>query len=92
MAEEIAAQMGVWTLPLPVPTAFLWVMCLVQEALSRLTGRANVLSLQKFAELRAPGWACDSARLERETGYSCATTLKHGIAESLVWYRQHRWL
>ena len=32
MAEEIAAQMSVWTLPLPLPTALLWPMCLAQEA------------------------------------------------------------
>ena len=59
MAEEIAAQMNVWTLPLPLPTALLWPMCLAQEMASRLTGKPNVLSLQKFAELRAPGWVCD---------------------------------
>ena len=34
-------------------------MCLAQELASRLTGKPNVLSLQKFAELRAPGWVCD---------------------------------
>jgi nucleoside-diphosphate-sugar epimerase len=92
MADAIAAQMGVWTLPLPLPTAFLWPMCLAQEAISRLTGRANVLSLQKFAELRAPGWVCDPTLLERETGCAARTTLKGGVAETLVWYRQHHWL
>lgn len=92
MAEEIATQMRVWTLPLPLPTVFLWVMCLAQEALSRVTGRPNVLSLQKYAELRTPGWVCDPSRLERETGCACATTLKCGVAESLAWYREHRLL
>jgi nucleoside-diphosphate-sugar epimerase len=57
-----------------------------------MTGKPNVLSLQKFAELRAPGWVCDPTRLERETGYACATTLKLGIAETLSWYQEHAWL
>jgi nucleoside-diphosphate-sugar epimerase len=92
MAEEIAAQMNVWTLPLPLPTPLLWPICLAQELVSRLTGKPNVLSLQKFAELRAPGWVCDPTRLERETGHTCPTTLKPGIAATLTWYRQHRWL
>ena len=92
MAEEIAAQMNVWTLPLPLPAALLWPICLAQEAWSRLTGKPSVLSLQKFAELRAPGWVCDPTRLERETGCACATTLKQGIAETLSWYRQQNWL
>lgn len=92
MVEEIATQMNVWTLPLPLPTALLWALCLTQETLSRLTGQPSVLSLQKFAELRAPGWVCDPTLLERETGCVCATTLKGGVAETLNWYRQHNWL
>ena len=92
MAEEIAAQMNVWTVPLPLPTTFLWPICLVQEVMSRLTGKPSVLSLQKFAELRAPGWVCDPTRLERETGCVCATTLKTGVAEALAWYRKQHWL
>jgi nucleoside-diphosphate-sugar epimerase len=92
LAEEVAAQMNVWTLPLPVPTALFWLMCLGGEATARLTGKPSVLSLQKFAELRAPGWVCDASRLERETGCACATTLKTGVAQTLTWYRQHHWL
>jgi nucleoside-diphosphate-sugar epimerase len=92
MAEEIASQMKVWTVPLPLPTVLLWPICLAQEVLSRLTGKPSVLSLQKFAELRAPGWVCDPTRLEREIGYACATTLKPGIAAALAWYRQQHWL
>ncbi len=48
MAEEIAAQMHTWTLPLPLPAALLWPICLAQELASRVTGKPNVLSLQKF--------------------------------------------
>jgi len=92
MAREIAAQMNVWTLPVPLPLAFVWVLCLAREGISRLTGKADVLSLQKFAELRAPGWVCDPARLERETGCTCPTSLTAGVAETLVWYREHHWL
>ncbi len=92
MAEEVAAQMRVWTLPLPLPALLLWPICLAQEACSRLTGTPNVLSLQKFAELRAPGWVCDPSRLERETGCVCATGLKQGISDTLSWYRHQNWL
>jgi nucleoside-diphosphate-sugar epimerase len=92
MAEEVAAQMNLWTLPLPVPLALVWLMCLAQEVRSRLTGKPNVLSIQKFAELRAPGWVCDPTLLERDTGCVCPTTLKTGVAETLSWYREQHWL
>ncbi|MGB8369413.1 MAG: NAD-dependent epimerase/dehydratase family protein [Limisphaerales bacterium] len=92
LAEEIAAQMKTWTLTVPLPTAALWPLCQMQEAISRLTGRPAVLSRQKYAELRAPGWVCDPARLQQELGLVCATRLKDGIAETLAWYRQQGWL
>ena len=92
IAEEVAAQMNVWTLPLPVPLALVWLMCLAQEIRTRLTGKPNVLSIQKFAELRAPGWVCDPTLLESETGCACPTNLKTGVAETLSWYRQQHWL
>ncbi|MGO8675512.1 MAG: NAD-dependent epimerase/dehydratase family protein [Limisphaerales bacterium] len=92
MAREVAAQMGVRTIPLPLPAPMLWALCLGQEIISRLTGRALMLSLQKFAELRAPGWVCNPGLLERETGCVCPTTLKPGIRRTLEWYGQKGWL
>jgi nucleoside-diphosphate-sugar epimerase len=92
MADEIAAQTKTWTLPLPLPTAALWPLCFLQEAISRLRRKPSVLSRQKYAELRAPGWVCDPTRLRRELGFACATTLTAGVTETLAWYRQQGWL
>jgi nucleoside-diphosphate-sugar epimerase len=88
LAEEIAAQMNTWTIPLPLPTAALWPMCCLQEAASRLTGSPNVLNRQKYPELRAEGWVCNPARLAQEAGLTCATTLKKGLMETLAWYQK----
>lgn len=92
LAREIASQMGVWTLRLPLPMGLLWPVCAVAEAVSRLRGRASVLSRWKYAELAAPGWVCDPSRLREELGLSCATRLRAGIAETLAWYRAEGWL
>jgi nucleoside-diphosphate-sugar epimerase len=92
MAQEIAGQMNRWTIPIPLPAALLWPVCLLSELCSKVTGRARLLNLQKFAELKAPGWVCDPSRLRQEIGFECKTTLKEGIAESLRWYEQEKWL
>jgi nucleoside-diphosphate-sugar epimerase len=92
VAGEIAGQMKTWTLPLSLPTVALWPLCCLQETISWLTGRPSVLSRQKYAELRAPGWVCDPTRLRQEVGFVDGTTLKNGIAETLAWYRQEGWL
>ena len=92
MAREIAGQMKIRTLSLSLPTVALWPLCCLQETLSWLTRRPNVLSRQKYAELRAPGWVCDPTRLRQEAGFVGGTTLKNGIAKTLAWYRQEGWL
>jgi nucleoside-diphosphate-sugar epimerase len=92
MAEEVAVQLARWTIPFPINTTALWAMCLLQEALSKLTRRATLLNLQKYAELSAPGWVCSPAKLLRETGVSCDTALKQGVAQTLQWYTREHWL
>jgi nucleoside-diphosphate-sugar epimerase len=91
-AEEIAAQMKTWTVPLPIPAAALWPICCLQEAASRLTGTANVLNRFKYPELSANGWVCNPARLAQEAGLTCPTPLKKGLAETLAWYQEQGWL
>lgn len=92
LAKEVAQAIGCWTVPFPLPPIALWPVCLFSEAAARITKRASVLSLQKYPELRAPGWVCDSSRMERELGIQCATTMREGVQKTLAWYRANRWL
>ena len=92
VAEEIAAQANRWTVPCPIPSWVLWAVCLFQQVISQLTRRASLLNLQKFAELRAPGWVCSPVKYQKEIGVACSTTLKQGVALTLDWYRREHWL
>ena len=92
MAEEIAVQMNRWTVPLPMPGPLLWMVCLLQQLMSQLTGRASLLNLQKYAELCAPGWVCSPLKLQKETGFVCGTQFSQGIRQTLDWYQQEHWL
>jgi nucleoside-diphosphate-sugar epimerase len=92
LADEIARQIGHWTVPVPLPALALWPVCFTQQVITAIMGKANILSLQKYAELKAPGWVCDGSRLPRELGYRCATPLREGIARTLAWYRREGWL
>lgn len=92
MAQTIARDMDSWTIPFPLPAALLWPICAGGELASRLTRKASLLSLQKFSELRAPGWVCDPSRLKQDTGFECKTSLVQGVTATLTWYRQNGWL
>jgi nucleoside-diphosphate-sugar epimerase len=92
MAQEIAQQLRVSTIPIPLPSPFLWTMCLLEEGISLLTRKARLLSLSKYPELAAPGWVCDPSKITRELGIRCETGLQQGIAETIAWYREHKLL
>ena len=92
IADEIAAQMHRRTIPCPIPPPVLWSVCLVQEVISRITGKPGLLNLQKFTELRACGWVCDGSKLQRDIGFECKTRLRQGIPETLNWYTSQGWL
>jgi dihydroflavonol-4-reductase len=87
MAEEIAALMRTWTLPCPLPAGVLWPICLAYQLKAQITGKPALLNLQKFAELRAPGWVCDPSLLRQAIGFECSTTLRRGLVETIDWYQ-----
>jgi dihydroflavonol-4-reductase len=92
MARQIAKHMKHWTIPCPLPAVVLWTFCLLQQTISQVTRRAHLLNLQKYSELRAPGWVCSPLKLQHEAGLACKTSLSQGIAETLDWYTRERWL
>ena len=92
LGGEIAGLMQVWTVPLPLPTAALWPVCLAGHMASRVSGKPHVLNLQKYLEIRAPGWVCEVARLREEIGFVASTSLQQGLSETIRWYRDMGWL
>jgi len=92
MADLVLQQVNHWTIPCPMPAALLWPMCLGQEIFSRITGKPMLLNLQKYDELRAPGWVCDSSLIQKDLGVTFPTNLQLGVPKTLAWYRQQQWL
>lgn len=92
LAQRIAIEVDTWTLPLPLPNAALWLACQWAELAAKFSHKPSVLSAQKWAELRAPGWVCDVSKLKGEVGYDCRTSLAAGVAQTRDWYQAHGWL
>jgi nucleoside-diphosphate-sugar epimerase len=90
--EEIAAQLRCRPLRLLIPRSILYLACVMQEILSRATGRPNILSRQRLPELLAPGWVCSTDRIRQDLGFTAPTSLKQGVGQTLEWYRREGWL
>lgn len=92
LTERVAVAAKTWTLPLPLPKAILWLACQWAELVTRMTRKPNVLSAQKWAELKAPGWVCDVSKLKNELSFECRTGLTEGIEKTLAWYKSQGWV
>ncbi len=90
--REAAAAMNVRTLPIPVPAAALYPLCLAQELLARVTGKPGILTRQKLVELKAGGWVCSVEAIRRDLHFAAAAPLQEGIARTVDWYEQNGWI
>jgi nucleoside-diphosphate-sugar epimerase len=74
----------------PVPIAYAVGMC--GELWSRVTGRPGIISREKIREARALAWTCDTRRATEEIGFTAATSIEAGLAETIAWYKGAGWL
>jgi len=92
LAEAVGGAVGravrCVTLPAPVVRGALG----VAGAAARALGRAPLLDGDKANELLAPGWACSSDALRRDTGWAADIALEHGLADTVRGYREAGWL
>lgn len=92
LAAAIARALGGRMFRLSLPAGVLKLVCALASAGARLTGKATVLAHGKYRELTAPGWVCDTTRLQSAMGPLCQTRLADGLSATLAWYREHGWL
>lgn len=92
LCNTIAAVLGVRIRELTIPLGVVRLVCWLATAASAVTRRPSILGLDKYNELTAPGWVCDTTLLTRELRLECPTRLKDGIQATAKWYREHRWI
>lgn len=64
----------------------------VGDVVSRVSGRAGLLTSAKVALTAPPFWICSAQRIRRELGFTTATSLPDGLAETFRWYVERGWL
>jgi nucleoside-diphosphate-sugar epimerase len=89
---RVARSLGKNTVVVPVPTSLSWGAGLVGELAGILTGKPQIVSIDKIREVAVDGWACSTERARRELGYEPAFPLDAGLADAARWYRENRWI
>jgi nucleoside-diphosphate-sugar epimerase len=64
----------------------------VAELWARVTGKPGIISREKIREAQCGYWTCDTRRATEEIGFTAATGIEAGLAETLAWYKGAGWL
>jgi nucleoside-diphosphate-sugar epimerase len=73
----------------------LWVIhgaAAMTQLWGKITGTAQMLTLDKVNELKQPHWVCSGAGARKELGWAPQVMWPEGVAKAIAWYRQERWL
>jgi nucleoside-diphosphate-sugar epimerase len=90
---QLAARTAGWTVAtLPLPTPLFWVAGAIGETVGRMRGRAALINFDKVREATARGWVCSDEKISSTLGYRPRATLEKQFADTVAWYREHRWM
>ncbi len=74
------------------PSSFVFTVAGLSHLLSRISGLASVLNLDKYQEMKASLWLLDVSKAEQILGFYPHYDLERGLEETLAWYLKEGWL
>ena len=92
LGRMIAAALGRWMLPAPVPQPAIWSLAAGVELVGRIRGRAGYLNLDKAREIAAGSWLCSKEKAHSQLGFAPAAPLDERLRQAAAWYRAAGWL
>lgn len=92
LIEAFGAAIGRRPLIVPTPPVFYLAAGYAGAAVSRVTGRRLPLSPEQVRVMRQPYWTCDSEAITRDLGWKPKIGTREGMAGTVRWYKEQRWL
>jgi nucleoside-diphosphate-sugar epimerase len=79
-------------LHLPVPLFVLKPIAWASEKIAVLSGKPSTLNTDKYRIMKQRNWACDTAYLTSDLGFSPRYRLQEGVEKTVAWYKEKGWL
>jgi nucleoside-diphosphate-sugar epimerase len=75
-----------------LPIAGVSALASLMERFYANSSKTPALNKEKMSELTAINWACSIDSLQKDFGFDPQFNLEKGIAETMLWYRNNKWL
>jgi len=92
LADTFKSLLGKKTTRFHIPESIVKVVANIMELAYANSAKAPVLNKEKLNELTAPNWACSIEAAKKDLHYKPVYNLKTGLAESIPWYTENKWL
>lgn len=77
------------TIRIVFPKMVIKPIAFVSEHVSRMFGKPSILNTEKYKELTAHNWLCDSSPAERDFAFKAEYDLRTGLIETIEWFKQN---
>lgn len=92
LADIAKRLLGKHTWKVHIPFGIVQVIASTLEKMPSRGKTAPALNREKLNELTAPNWYCSIEKSRTELHFSPDYDLEKGLAETLQWYRENKWL
>ncbi len=75
-----------------IPSFLMDGLSLAADGLSRITGKASIISRERVIDMKQDFWVCSPRRAKEDFKFEAKISLEDGINETLTWYQKNHWL
>ncbi len=92
MASAAATALGRVPFVLRIPRPLMLAAAAANSLRQSLDGSAQILTFGKVREIFHPDWSVHDRRLAGSLDFHAHYDLRHGFADTIDWYRRHKWI
>jgi nucleoside-diphosphate-sugar epimerase len=90
--DIISEAIGRRALDIHIPSTVLRMAGMINETVAKLRNKPSIFTAEKAREISQRFWLVDVSKIEKEMNFTCPTSFKDGVGETVDWYRRHSWL
>lgn len=92
VAEKTLKVLGKKGISMPVPVGLMKAVSFVSEGIASLTRKPALVNNQKIIEMEQDFWTCSPDKARTDFGFESEIDLENGIADTIAWYKEHKWM
>lgn len=92
LADAIALSLNKSPINIKLALPVVKMVALVSEYAGKMRGKVSAINLEKYNELIAESWNCETAKTIHHFQFVPKYDLKKGVLKTTQWYKENKWI